>query len=132
MSTLVDIALPHTDLTAREHARMLAPLLKPLAEENRLAIVLSLTSGPCSNKQLQEATGLSQALVSHHIAALRDAELISVRAQGRSNMYELCCEQLAVPVQWLAHLATLTPEGQKACCTSAAVDNNTSEQETSQ
>ena len=111
---------------------MLAPLLKPLAEENRLAIVLSLTSGPRSNKQLQEATGLSQALVSHHIAALRDAELISVRAQGRANMYELCCEQLAVPVQWLAHLATLTPEGQKACCTSPDVDNNTPEREASQ
>ena len=80
-------------------------------------IVLTLAGGACSNKQLQEATGLSQALVSHHVAALREAQLISVRAEGRSNIYELCCEQLAAPVQWLAHLATLTPDGQKACCT---------------
>lgn len=31
-------------------------------------------------------------------------------------MNSICCEQLADPVRWLAHLATLTPEGQKACC----------------
>lgn len=116
MTVSLNVALPRTDLSPRDHARMLAPLLKPLSDENRLTIVLTLAAGACSNKQLQEATGLSQALVSHHVAALREAELISVRAEGRSNIYELCCEQLAAPVQWLAHLATLTPEGQKACC----------------
>ncbi len=35
---------------------MLAPLLKPLSDENRLVIVLTLAGGACSNKQLQEAT----------------------------------------------------------------------------
>lgn len=117
MRTVLDTDLPHTDLTPRDRARMLAPLLKPLADQNRLTIVLTLADGPRSNKQLQEATGLSQALVSHHVAALREAELITVHPEGRSNIYALCCEQLAAPVQWLAHLATLTPEGQQACCT---------------
>lgn len=126
MTVSLDVALPRTDLSARDHARMLAPLLKPLSDENRLMIVLTLAAGACSNKQLQEATGLSQALVSHHVAALREARLISVRAEGRSNIYELCCEQLAAPVQWLAHLATLTPEGQKACCTAPAGEGQAS------
>lgn len=124
MTVSLDIALPLTDLSPRDHARMLAPLLKPLSDENRLTIVLTLSDGPCSNKDLQAATGLSQALVSHHVAALRDANLITARAQGRSNIYELCCEQLAAPVQWLAHLASLTPEGQQACCASTGVEGN--------
>src|SRR5699024_2844844 len=67
------------------------------------------------------ATGLSQALVSHHVSALLKAELIEVAPQGRSNLISICCEQLAAPVQWLAHLATLTPAGQRACCTEAEI-----------
>src|SRR5699024_2777084 len=70
---------------------------------------------------LQQATGLSQALVSHHVSALLKAELIEVAPQGRSNLISICCEQLAAPVQWLAHLATLTPAGQRACCTEAEI-----------
>lgn len=38
-------------------------------------------------------------------------------------MNSICCEQLADPVRWLAHLATLSPEGQKACCTDATGDH---------
>lgn len=117
MSVAFNVALPRTDLSARDHARMLTPMLKSLADENRLTILLTLGKGACSNKDLQEATGLSQALVSHHVAALKAADLINVRAEGRANYYEICCEQLAAPVQWLAHLATLTPAGQQACCT---------------
>lgn len=120
MTYSLDIAPPSTDLSPRDHARFLAPMLKSLGDENRLTIMLTLARGACSNRQLQEATGMSQALVSHHVAILREAGLISVRAEGRANYYEICCEQLASPVQWLAHLATLTPEGQQACCTEQA------------
>lgn len=101
---------------------MLALILKPLADENRLTIILTLAKGACSNKELQEATGLSQALASHHIATLKDAELINVKAVGRSNIYELCCDQLAAPVQWLTELSALSPEDQKNCCTSREND----------
>ena len=64
---------------------------------------------------------LGHALVSHHVSALLKAELIEVAPQGRSNLISICCEQLAAPVQWLAHLATLTPAGQRACCTEAEI-----------
>lgn len=101
---------------------MLPLILKPLADENRLTIILTLAEGACSNKELQEATGLSQALASHHIATLKDAELINVKAVGRSNIYELCCDQLAAPVQWLTELSALSPEDQKNCCTSGEND----------
>src|SRR5699024_12402549 len=95
--------------SANERAASLAPRLAALAAETRLTIVLCLADGAKTNQQLQAATGLSQALVSHHVSALLKAELIEVAPQGRSNLISICCEQLAAPVQWLAHLATLTP-----------------------
>lgn len=125
MRPTINIPAVVSDLTPKEQAAYLVPTLSALAEENRLAIALSLTDGAKTNKQLQEATGLSQALVSHHVAVLRKARLVELTAQGRSNLVSICCEQLAAPVQWLAHLATLTPEGQKACCTEAATPEST-------
>ena len=121
MSSPIQIPAVASDLSAKERAAYLAPTLSALADENRLTIVLCLADGAKTNKQLQEATGLSQALVSHHVSALLKAELIDVTPQGRSNLISICCEQLAAPVQWLAHLATLTPAGQRACCTEAEI-----------
>lgn len=121
MTSTIQLLAVASDLTAREQAAYLVPTLAALADENRLTIVLSLTDGEKTNVQLQEATGLSQALVSHHVAVLRKAGLVTSTAQGRSNLISICCEQLAAPVQWLAHLATLTPAGQRACCTEAEI-----------
>ncbi|GAA1450068.1 ArsR/SmtB family transcription factor [Nesterenkonia lacusekhoensis] len=125
MTSTIQLLAVASDLTAREQAAYLVPTLAALADENRLTIVLSLTDGEKTNVQLQEATGLSQALVSHHVAVLRKAGLVTSTAQGRSNLISICCEQLATPVQWLAHLATLTPAGQQACCTEAAIPAGT-------
>lgn len=100
-----------------DQARIWAPKLKALADENRLAIALLLAEAPRSVKDLQDATGLSQALVSHHLKPLRDQELVLVAPQGRSNVYTLCCEELAFLVKGLATLAAMTPQGAEACCT---------------
>src|SRR5690625_2711258 len=121
MTSPIQISPVVSDLSARERDTYLTPTLSALADENRLTIVLSLADGAMTNKQLQEATGLSQALVSHHVAALRAAGLVEATPRGRSNLVSICCEQLAAPVQWLAHLATLTPEGQKACCSETTI-----------
>lgn len=125
MTSAIQLPAVVSDLTAKEQAAYLVPTLAALADENRLTIVLCLADGAKTNKQLQEATGLSQALVSHHVSALLKAGLIEVAPQGRSNLISICCEQLAAPVQWLAHLATLTPAGQQACCTEAAIPAGT-------
>lgn len=52
--------MPNSELSAREQAHMLAPILKSLVDENRLTIILTLAKSACSNKELQEATGLSK------------------------------------------------------------------------
>jgi len=104
------------DLSERDYARLLAPKLKALADETRLALILHLSDRPHTVRELQEKTGLGQTLVSHHLGLLREQGLVSATAHGRSNTYALCCDQLAEPVRVLATLAALTPVGVAACC----------------
>jgi DNA-binding transcriptional ArsR family regulator len=100
---------------ARASAREWTPRLKALADETRLTIALLLVDGPKTVKELQEATGLGQTLVSHHLGPLREQGLVSAAPRGRSNVYALCCEELAGVVRGLASIAAATPEGAEAC-----------------
>lgn len=97
-------------------AQALAPVLRVLSDPNRLLLVLLLADGPATVRELTDATGMSQTLVSHHLAALRSNGMVTSTPKGRSNVYELCCQALAGPVKVLATLAALTPEGAIACC----------------
>lgn len=88
-----------------EQARRLAPVMKALADENRLAILLAVAERDRSVTELTAATGLSQTLVSHHLKSLRANGLVAVTAQGRSNIYSVCCSAVAEPIEMLAALA---------------------------
>ncbi|SOD94387.1 ArsR/SmtB family transcription factor [Blastococcus haudaquaticus] len=103
--------------TAAERAQLLAPQLKAMGDPNRLHLLLLLAEGPHSVRELTDASGMSQTLVSHHLAPLREHGLVTLTPKGRSNVYSLCCEALAGPVKLLATLAAMTPEGADACCT---------------
>ena len=87
-----------------ELARRLAPVMKALSDENRLAIVLAIAERDRSVTELTDATGLPQTLVSHHLKCLRDNGLVTVTARGRSNVYSLCCAAVADPLELLAAL----------------------------
>ena len=89
-------------------ARELVPVMKALSDENRLAILLTLVSGPHNVVEMCESLGLGQTLVSHHLKALRETGLVSATPVGRSNVYELCCGAVAEPVRNLAAQAGLS------------------------
>lgn len=122
MSRELDVEL--WDVTAltsvADRARLLAPKLKAMADEHRLTIMLLLAERSRTVRELAEATGLSQTLVSHHLVPLREQGLVLATPKGRSNLYSLCCEPLAAPVQLLATLAALTPAGARACAPQVA------------
>ena len=86
-------------------AEQLAPSLKALGDPHRLTIVMLLAEEPMTVKALQDTLGLGQTLVSHHIGILRRAGLVRAEPQGRSNVYELCCDALVEPVRTVAALA---------------------------
>jgi DNA-binding transcriptional ArsR family regulator len=100
MTTMIESAL-HA-----ERAQHWAPKLKALADENRLLIALLLSDREHSVRQLQDATGLSQTLVSHHLKLLREHNLVSVRVEGRSNHYSLCCSELQTIIEALSGATT--------------------------
>jgi DNA-binding transcriptional ArsR family regulator len=103
-TALVDALLPFVAASVTQvvqAAEQIAPRLKALADVHRLTIVLLLGDQPMTVKDLQDATGLSQTLVSHHLGILRRAGLVRAEPRGRSNVYELCCEAAADPVRTL-------------------------------
>lgn len=66
-----------------------APVLRALGNPDRLLIALWLAEATCSVRDLEHVTGLSQSLVSYHLAELRKAGLVTAAAHGRANRYRL-------------------------------------------
>jgi predicted transcriptional regulator len=62
---------------------------KALADANRLKIVGLLAREPLSVEQLAELLDLHPSTVSHHLARLSKAGLVSARAEGYYNIYQL-------------------------------------------
>jgi DNA-binding transcriptional ArsR family regulator len=73
----------------REHAREAAQLLKSLSNENRLMILCSLINAEMSVSQLNSSIDLSQSALSQHLAALREAGLVSTRRESQTIYYRL-------------------------------------------
>src|SRR5712691_11215456 len=73
----------------RHLAAAWAPVLRGLANPERLLIVLWLAGTSSSVRELERVTGLSQSLVSYHLRSLREAGLVTATAEGRANRYQL-------------------------------------------
>lgn len=70
-------------------AEELAPLFRALADPGRLTILQHLALGEHRVVELTQHLGLAQSTTSAHLAVLRDAGLVSARAEGRSSRYAL-------------------------------------------
>ncbi|MBA3400703.1 MAG: metalloregulator ArsR/SmtB family transcription factor [Actinomycetota bacterium] len=70
---------------------------RALADPTRLSILLALRSeGELCGCDLAWILGRSQALISHHLRALREARLVSSRRQARMVFYSLTAEANAL------------------------------------
>lgn len=67
----------------------LLPFFKALADGTRLRIVGLLALGPRTGEELALALGLRASTVSHHLARLSAAGLVSARAESYFNVYRL-------------------------------------------
>jgi DNA-binding transcriptional ArsR family regulator len=64
--------------------------LKALSDENRLlAVALLRRRGELCACEIQAASGLSHATISHHMAVLVDAGLVEARRRGKWAYYRL-------------------------------------------
>jgi DNA-binding transcriptional ArsR family regulator len=76
---------------------------KALADATRQKIMNLVCCTWLSVNEIVEKLDVSQPTVSHHLAILREAELVSVREEGKQTFYSLnqervafCCGQLMV------------------------------------
>jgi len=72
-----------------EQIALMVQLLKAMADESRLRVLGLLATGERSVEELAELLGLRGPTVSHHLAKLREAGLISMRAEGSTHLYRL-------------------------------------------
>jgi len=76
---------------------------KAIADETRQKIMSECCCCWISVGDLTNKLGVSQPTVSHHLAILRDAGLVSIREEGKQTFYTLnqenivmCCGQLMI------------------------------------
>ena len=76
---------------------------KAIADETRQKIMNICCCQWCSVNQIVEKMNVSQPTVSHHLAILRDADLVDIREEGKQTFYTLnqervsyCCGQLMI------------------------------------
>ena len=73
-----------------DRARAVAALrFRALGDETRLRLLEILTGGERCVSDLMDELGLGQSLVSHHLRALREAGLVTVRREGRRIHYAI-------------------------------------------
>ncbi len=72
-----------------EEQQMALQFFRALADESRLKIVGLLANGEHSVDALAEALHLKAPTVSHHLAKLRAAGLVRMRAEGTVHLYSL-------------------------------------------
>jgi biotin operon repressor len=80
---------------------------KALADAKRLKIVGLLATRPLTVEQLAPMLGLSPSTVSHHLARLAEAGLVSARAEGYYSVYELNVKAVESAAQRLLARETL-------------------------
>ena len=76
---------------------------KAISDDTRQKIMSTCCCCTLSVSDIVEKIGLSQPTISHHLAILRDADLVTIREEGKQTFYTLnqervayCCGQLMI------------------------------------
>lgn len=72
-----------------DHLADFAGVFGALAHPVRLRIVLGLAAGDCCVGSMVECLDLPQALVSRHLAILREAGVVCCEVEGRKRRYRI-------------------------------------------
>ena len=69
---------------------------KAIADDTRQRIMSECCCCWLSVNEIVEKIGFSQPTISHHLAILRDAELVNIREEGKQTFYTLNQDHIAV------------------------------------
>ena len=92
----------------KDLAKEIAFLLRVLGQPERLSILLVIGNGEACVCHLEAALGLRQAYISQHLMALREANIVMARREGRNIFYRLKNPQALDLIQLTGGLAGAT------------------------
>ena len=91
----------------------LMPMLKALADESRLALMWQLYREEHTVGDLAQKVELSEPTVSHHLAKLREAGLVTLRMAGNQRFYRANGIGLKRFKQLINEIEQLSPEPER-------------------
>ncbi len=74
--------------------KLQAELCKTFADPNRLIIIQELRDGEKSVSELQSTLDIPQPVVSHHLAILKNKDVVQARREGKNTYYRLTNTQI--------------------------------------
>ena len=99
-----------TNITLREISEQIATVLQVLGSPARVAILLAIGHGEACVCHLETILGWRQAYLSQHLMALRKADILQDRRDGRYVYYRLKDEAILTLVKDAATLSGLNPQ----------------------
>jgi DNA-binding transcriptional ArsR family regulator len=97
------------NMTLPEISEHIAETLQVIAPPARIAILIAIGRGEACVCHLEAILGWRQAYISQHMMALRKAEILSDRREGRYVYYRLKDPAILALIRDAAVLAGLTP-----------------------
>jgi ArsR family transcriptional regulator len=98
-----------TNMTVPEISESIATTLQVLGSSARIAILIAIGQGEACGCHLEAVLGWRQAYISQHLMALRKAEILQDRRDGRYIYYRLKDEAILALVKDAAVLSGLDP-----------------------
>ncbi|RLZ02486.1 transcriptional regulator, partial [Kocuria tytonicola] len=90
-----------------------------LSDPTRRRILAVLQGGARPVGDLVTELGVSQPTVSKHLKVLRDAGMVTTRAQGQKRFYSIVGDPLVPVVDWLTELVAAAPSAPDDAATPA-------------
>jgi DNA-binding transcriptional ArsR family regulator len=100
----------NTNMNILQFSEKIAEVLQVISPPARLAILLAIGRGEACVCHLESILGWRQAYISQHLMALRKAEILQDRRDGRYVYYHLKDEAILALVRDAATLSGLAPK----------------------
>ncbi len=100
----------NTNMTIPETAEKIAEVLQVISPPARIAILLAIGRGEACVCHLEAILGWRQAYISQHLMALRKADILQDRREGRYVYYRIKDEAILALVRDAAALGGFAPK----------------------
>ena len=110
---------------SRDRADTATEKLKIFAQPQRLMILSYLLRGESSVSDIDQATGIGQPALSQQLAALRQANVVKTRREGKQICYDLADDASRLCVRTMEALLVDQPDPEQVMKAATAIGSST-------